>query len=179
MSVSHDNETIHRRLTLSNLIIINNSSVNENGCQVNKKIPSGTAQECIVGVPALHIPLGYAVFEKKSGKKLAEGVHELKAAGEFLNVFLGANITSVDDVVLSLNRAFSGCIRVAHDWSDADLSTLAASEDDAFAKFEAYQSLSKRCVFSKYESLKGEAKEGRNALEKNVDEIFQITILIL
>ncbi|GGC38500.1 aminopeptidase N [Novosphingobium marinum] len=89
------------------------------------------------------IPLKLALFERETGKHKGEALVVLdKESADFS--FKGHERRPV----LSINRGFSAPVAVEIDTTSEDLVFLAAKDDDAFARYEAMQSLVVRHLIS-------------------------------
>ena len=82
------------------------------------------------------IPLKIALFDRASGTHRGEQLVVLDSASETLT-FEGFAAAPV----LSVNRGFSAPVRIERDVAPADLTFLAARDDDPFARYEAMQDL--------------------------------------
>lgn len=116
------------------------------------------------GQPAkqpMPIPLRLALFDRATGRHAGEQLVVLdKAEGEF--TFPGWATRPV----LSLNRGFSAPVAIEGDQPIDDLIFLAAHDDDAFARYEALQSLIVRHLVAAVSGRLDEASReaGREAI---------------
>ena len=104
---------------------------------LKQEVPATPGQPAKAPMP---IPLKLALFDAQAGG------HVASTGGEVLHVLTGAEETLTFEgvaarPVLSINRGFSAPVKLATDQSTADLTFLAAHDDDPFARYEALQKL--------------------------------------
>ncbi|MEM6826963.1 MAG: aminopeptidase N [Pseudomonadota bacterium] len=104
------------------------------------------------------IPLRVAVHSRATGALGAEELIVLSdTEGAFKLPMVG------DDPVVSINRGFTAPVVIERDLSRDDLAFLAASDDDAFARYEAMQELSVKHLVA---AASGELDESERAAGK-------------
>jgi len=113
----------------------------------------------------LHIPLAFGVLSRETGKEVVgTQVFHLKSKTGSVDVAVPTS-----DVVLSLNRGFCAPVEIRYPYTLEDYSTLAASDTDPFAKWEAFQALARELVDRVYDALSvenGQNKRDANGLDK-------------
>ncbi|MDO4997659.1 MAG: aminopeptidase N [Neisseria sp.] len=93
-----------------------------------------------------------------------------------------------EEVVPSLLRGFSAPVHLQYDYSDADLALLLAHDTDAFARWEAGQTLLRRAVAANEKALENQEDLPqhtglfaalRNVLQADIDPAFKALLLQL
>jgi len=105
------------------------------------------------------IPLKLALFDRQTGKHSGEQLIVLDKAEQSF-IFDGCSSLPV----LSLNRGFSAPVAIDFERPAEDLVFLAARDDDAFARYEAMQSLVVRHLVA---AVSGNLDENAQAVERD------------
>jgi aminopeptidase N len=108
----------------------------------------------------VQIPVKVALFDA-NGARMETRLGDMPAAGEHVVVLTGkAGQYTFEDVSsaprASLNRGFSAPIRLADDLGEADRAALAGADDDAFAQWEALQTIARALIL---DAVRGGSRE--------------------
>lgn len=122
----------------------------------------------------LHIPVKMALLDKAGGCLLPERVIELTEASQ---TFVFEGIAS--EPVLSVLRGFSAPVKLDFPLSDADLSFLAAHDDDPFNRWDASQQLGKRVLLAMVAEWQASDRQSRSqlALPPSYIKAFKATLI--
>eukprot|EP00391_Amoebophrya_sp_Ameob2_P009735 CAMPEP_0178985672 /NCGR_PEP_ID=MMETSP0795-20121207/2279_1 /TAXON_ID=88552 /ORGANISM="Amoebophrya sp., Strain Ameob2" /LENGTH=976 /DNA_ID=CAMNT_0020676649 /DNA_START=96 /DNA_END=3026 /DNA_ORIENTATION=+ len=119
----------------------------------------------------LHIPIAYGLVDAKTGKEITSTkVYHLKEKEGTEVIEIPAGVL-YEDVVPSLNRGFGAPVKLKYDYSDAELSALAAFDTDMYTKYHAFDSLATRAIHAAYDSYASPASCVGAAGNKSFDAL--------
>jgi aminopeptidase N len=114
----------------------------------------------------LRIPVRIALFDP-NGSKMETTFGGVTATEHVMLLDKASNAFNFKDVVsqprVSLNRGFSAPIRLADDLTELDRAALAGVDDDAFAQWEALQTIARALILDTVRSAAREPDAGRLA----------------